>query len=262
MGNVVSMTGEPVQILDEKLKEQILASDKCIKETWPQVRKMNMLIGWEGAFIQRHNGWKLLGFDDQHAYRLALQISKSTWYKHIGIAEKFAELDKEAFTSMSIENAHRLSVEPPHVRYDPVNVKKAATTLSREFRDTLTTEGAHREGKPEVEKWVELTWKMKEARREWIEKSLEKWCVENGVNETWCKEHGIDENAYALEMLLAESVGRPTLVGFMMEEIPKLTEAVRSTSDLTDLKVLLAKHIQAMGVIVTKCCGEVEEVAV
>ena len=259
MGSVVSMLGETVSNLDT-LKEQILASDQCIRETWPRVRKMSMLIGWEAAFIQRNEGWTLLGFEDQHSYRQALQISRSTWYKHIALAEKFVELDKESFVAMSIENAQRLSVEPPDVRYDPANVEKAATKLAREFRDELTNEGAHREGKPVVEKWVEMHWRMKEARRDWIEKSLEKWCEENGINETYCREHGIDENGYALEMLLAEATSKPTLVGFMIESIPKLTAAVRETTDITELKLLFASHIQGMGDVITKCCGEIEEV--
>jgi hypothetical protein len=259
-----ALVEEGVQNLDKEtsLKEQILASDKSIKEAWPKVRKMNMLIGWEGAFIEQHNGWSLLGFDNQHDYRQALQISRSTWYKHIAIAHKFSELDKKAFLAMNIENAARLGIEPPQVRYDPANVQKAATKPTREFRDELTTESAHKEGKPAIEKWVEMTWKMKEERREWIEKSLEKWCQENGINEAWCKEYGIDENAYALEMLLAESTGKPTLVGFMMEAIPKLTEAIQGTNDPTELKLLCANHIREMGAVVIKCCGEVEEVAV
>ena len=231
---------------DAELREAVLESDRCIRRTWINVRKQSMEIGWEAAFLERHNAWQFLGFKHQHAYRIAVGIGRSNWYRLMAIAQKFPELSKEQFLAMSIENAERLGLEPKEVRYDPELLLKAATRQARDFKDELTTLGAHREGRPLHEHWVTMEWRLREEQRA---------AIERGLGE-WQQEHGIDDEGYALELLIAEYRERPTLVGFINESIYRLKREVEEAEDLGRLRgscLLLARD---MGEILKVCCGE------
>lgn len=242
------MEQAPFHVLGAELKEKIIASDRCIRRAWMNVRKMSLEIGWEGSFIEKNNGWDMLGFKHQHDYRITVGIGKSNWYRLLAIAERFQNLDKEVFLSMSIENADKLSRQPEAIRYDSKNIEAAAKMSMRDFADTLSTQEEHRNGKSTDDKWVDVTWRMKEEQRVVIEKGIEEWRAE----------HGIDNNAYALELLVSEFRERPTLVGFLYSAIPELTQAVVSAQDLISLQEVVTKHIQAMNEILTTCVGEVE----
>jgi len=235
-----------VQIPDAELKEKIVASDRSIRRAWTSVTKMSMVIGWEGAFIERNNGWETLGFKHQHEYRIAVGIGRSNWYRVLGIADRFQKLDKEIFLSMLMENADRLSRQPEEVRYDPKIIEAAATMSMREFADTLVTQEEHRNGKPIDEEWVDVVWRMKAEQRAVIEKGIQEWR----------QEHGIDNDAYALELMISEFRERPTLVGFILESIHKLTATARDTKEYDELRERLVDHIKEMGEILTTCVGE------
>jgi len=63
MGTTMLLTEEtaPAKSLDEQLHE----SDRAITESWVALNKRSMLIGWEGYFIKRNNGWERLGYADE-----------------------------------------------------------------------------------------------------------------------------------------------------------------------------------------------------
>jgi hypothetical protein len=235
----------PVKTLDEQLQE----SDQEISESWVALNKRSMLIGWQGYFIKRHNGWERLGYADEKHYRSSKGIGRSTWYKMVGLAERFPMLTKEQFLSMTIENAEQLAVAPPSARQDPDLLEAAATMTSRDFEGELVRHTAIAENKPVGEVFVTMKWRIKQVQREVIERGLE----------DWQHEHGIDDPGYALELMVAEFRDRPTLVGFIAESIPRLTRAVtaaHNVEELEDLRKLFATHIQEMGEILKVCCGE------
>jgi hypothetical protein len=236
---------EPAKTLDERLQE----SDREISEAWVALNKRSMLIGWQGYFIKRNNGWERLGYADEKHYRSARGIGRSTWYKMVGLAERFPMLTKEQFLSMSIENAEQLAVAPSQARQDPTLLEAAATMTAREFEGELVRRTAIAENKPVGEVYVTMKWRIKQAQREVIERGLE----------DWQHEHGIDDPGYALELMIAEYKERPTLTGFIAQSIPMLTNAVtkaQSITDLEDLRTLVAMHIRDMGEILKICCGE------
>jgi len=239
----------PGRELDEDLRQQALESDRCIRQAWVKVSKRSMEIGWEAAWLKRKNAWYLLGYENEYHYRASVGVCRTTWFDMIKIAERFPDLDKKTYLAMTIENARRLALEPEEVRYNPEMLAKAATEKARDFKDELTTAGAHREGKPLSEHWVTMEWRIREEQREVIESGLQ----------DWQKEHGIDDPGYALELMIAEYRERPTLVGFMTESIPRLTQqilAAQTEEELKDLRNAFAAHVREMDEVLKICCGE------
>lgn len=247
MSNLIEMP--VIQSLDPELRNQVVARYNRLRQRATSLRKLTMEVGWDAAFIERNNGWEVLGFKHQHDCRITLGLGRSNWYRVIAVAQKFVELDEEKFFAMSMENAERLGMEPVEVRYDPENVLAAATMTASKFNDKLTIAGAHREGKPVNEHWVEIKWRIREEQRAMIEQGLEEWQ----------REHGIEDQGYALELLIAEYRDRPTLVGFILESIPRLTDAINCTDEIGKLKGDLAEYLQEMAGVVRLCCGETEE---
>ena len=254
MNNVIEMV--PAILLDEMQKEEVLASSRRIRTDNVALRKASMAIGRDGAFIESladKGSWQVLGYRHQHEFRIAEGLGRSNWYRVVAIASQFLEVDRDTYMAMSLENAERLSIEPRSVRLDPENLQRAATMTAKEFSDLMTTEGAHRDGKPKHEKWVEIKWKMRAAQREAIERDLAAWAMEHGI------EYNSESGYYALELMLAEYRERPTLAGFILESIPRLTSTIRSTTDIGELKSQLADYLEEMSNIVKVCCGEVQE---
>jgi hypothetical protein len=248
MGTTMLLTEEtaPAKSLDEQLHE----SDRAITESWVALNKRSMLIGWEGYFIKRNNGWERLGYADEMSYRLAKGIKHATWYKLVGLAERLQTLSREQFLSMSIENAMQLSAASSSIRENPSLIDAAATMTAREFETELVRHTAIAENKPISEAYVTMKWRIKQTQREVIERGLD----------DWQHEHGIDDPGYALELMIAEYRERPTLVGFIAESIPRLTRAVteaHNADELEELRKLFATHIQEMSEILKVCCGEV-----
>jgi hypothetical protein len=250
MGNVLE--GEFETPDEMSLDQQLRESDRTLVDAWVGLTKRSMLIGWEGAFIKRHNGWQRLGYADEKHYRatrVANGIARSTWYKMVGLAERFSELSREQFLSMTIENAEQLAEAPQSVRRDPELIDAAAEMTVRDFESELVRRAALNENKPPSEVYVTIKWRIKQAQREVIERGLE----------DWQHEHGIDDPGYALELMIAEYRERVTLVGFIAESIPRLTQAVvaaHSVEELEELRRLMAAHIHEMGEILRLCCGE------
>jgi hypothetical protein len=243
----MGMQGEvmPRMSLDEQLRE----SDRDISEAWIGLVKRSMVIGWDGYFIKRNDGWQRLGYADEKHYRSSKGIGRSTWYKMVGLAEKFPMLNKEQFLAMTIENAEQLAAVPLSARGDAVLVEAASSMTAKDFEGELVRATAIREAKPVAEVYVTIKWRIKQAQREVIEHGLE----------DWQQEHGIDDPGYALELMIAEYHDRPTLVGFMTEAIPRLSRAVseaHSMDELEQLRVLFAEHLQEMNEILKMCCGE------
>jgi hypothetical protein len=188
----------------------------------------------------------VLGFANQHEFRIAKGFSRSNWYRLIAIGLKFQKLDRDSYLAMSTENAERLGIEKEDVRLDAENLRAAAEMKATDFADYLVTKGAHEAGVSKLEKWAEMSWKMRAEQKKVIQEGLKGWMEENELT----------DEVYALELLVAEYRDRPTFVGFVLEEVPKLTEAIKSTDDATELKLLMVSHIQRMGNIMNKCAGE------
>ena len=238
-----------VHVLDEKQRAQVLESGRVLVESNTTLRNISKQIAWHGAFIEHlseQGSWGVLGFANQHEFRIAKGFSRSNWYRLVAIGLKFQKLDRDTYLAMSTENAERLGIEKEDVRYDAENLRAAAEMKATEFADYLVTKGAHAEGKSKSEKWAEMSFKMRAEQKKVIQEGLK----------GWMEEHEITDEVYALELLVAEYRDRPTFVGFILEEVPRLTAAIKDIDDATELNLLVVSHLQRMGNIMNHCAGE------
>lgn len=252
MADVIEMV--PSVALDEKLQSEVRACAARIKTEKVALRRAAMAIGHDGAFIESladRGSWQVLGYKHQHDFRMSEGIGRSNWYRVLGIAKHFLKIDREMYCTMSVDNAERLSLEPEAVRLNPENIRRAAEMKAKDFDELMTSEGAEREGIPERERWRDLRFRLRDAQYKAIEEGLK----------SWMDEHDIANEGYGLELLIAEYRDRPTLTGFLLDSMSKLTAVIKDSSDLGELKILLANYVLEVGHLIESCCGAAEEVA-
>jgi hypothetical protein len=250
MSNIIEMV--PAHALDESLQAVVLGCAGRIRNNKVTLRKAAMAIGYDGAVIDslaERGSWTFLGFHNQHDFRIAEGIGRSNWYRVVGVASKFLTIDREVYVAMSMENAERLSIEPPEIRLDPTVLQLAAEMTAEKFDDEMTTRGAHRDGRPKREHWVQVKWLMRVEQRKVIELALA----------SWKEEHGIEDDVFALETMLAEIHSRPTLVGFLLQSRSDLVEQIKTSDDLAQLKLYVANYVIGIQKQIDLCCGETEE---
>ena len=254
MGEVINIG---VQTLDEAEQQEILDSIKRIETINTQVTKGCMELGWEGAKIQslsEKGSWGVAGFKDQHDFRITKGIGRANWYRHVGVAMKFyGHIDKVMYLAMKMENAERLGIEKSNVRFDPQHLTDAASMSTKEFGDKLTNLVAHAEGKPVKVQYAEIRMRLEKQQCDFIQNGIKSWCEQNGID------LGEDGLGYGMQLLVAEVAERHTLVGFLLEAIPKLTQAAKDANDVTDLRALIVDFVMEMGNQVHICCGEMDD---
>jgi len=242
---------EIVHVLDEKQRALVLESGRVLVESNVTLRNVSKLIAWHGGFIEHladQGAWGVLGFANQHEFRIAKGFSRSNWYRLVAIGLRFQKLDCDSYLAMSTENAERLGLEREDVRLDPENLRAAAEMKTSDFADYLVTKGAHAEGKSKSEKWAEWNFKLRAEQKKVMQDGLRGWMVE----------HELEDETFALELLIAEYRDRPAMTTFMLDAKDKLTQAIKETSDLSSLKLTVANHVLEMGHIIEVCCGEVD----
>lgn len=241
------MSAEVVQIsqtiaLNEAEQEEIRSIGRLIDSVWGMASKATKELGWLGAQIEskaERGAWVVLGCKDQHDFRIARGISRSNWYRHVGIALKFVgRIEKELYTAMTLENAERLAVENSEIRYDEQLIRDAASMSIREFADKLATLGAHAEGKSKRQRYAEMRLRLEETTRDYIENGVRGWCQENGIELR--AEDGI---AYGLQLMVAELADGPTLVGYLLEAVPRIAKAARTSEDVVELRDMLVDFL-------------------
>lgn len=222
--------------------QRICAADHAL-------RKASMVIGWEGAFLKRNEGWRYLDFADEHAMRAAAGVSRSNWYRLVGIAEALRNLTREQFLAMSIENAEQLANGSIEQRQSQELVAMAATATAEEFAALLVADTAVREGKPVRD--VMVTWNLK-LRHGQLQ------VIRRGVK-TFCERHGITDEVLGLEYLAADTSEHASLVRFIRESISRLTGAVREAKELVGLQQACVDYIREMEEILKFCLREEDD---
>jgi hypothetical protein len=249
------MSSNALAVLDrEEQQDQLFAMS--LRESFERVclaskalRKASMMIAWEAAFIVRHEGWTTLGYRDEDDMREAAGVARSQWYKLVRIASSYSHLSRDQFLSMTIENAYRLTQAPRVLQFDSRLIEQAGTLNSTEFDRSVVRIQAEAENKPVKD--TTITWQMKlrtgQARA--IKRGLKQFCVQ----------HHITDEAYGLELLVAESCDRITMVGFITECIPRLTGQILEIGDVETLRSVMAQHIRELGELLKFCIHEEDE---
>ena len=217
------------------VSSELLEADQRLHEAWSGMRKNSMVIGWEGNFIKRHNGFAALGYADEAQYYRTVGMSRSTWFKMVGLAEAFEHLSREEFLGMKIENAAHLAKFPAPIRKSKLLIEKAGRMSTIDFHNNVYVgypgKDAPAPPVPKLPKHDVL--KLPEG-------------IATAVGD-WQQEHGLESPRQALELMVSECTERATLVGFLTEWQRRLTvaiESAKSPADLKDLKNVFAAYLK------------------
>jgi len=204
-----------------------------LHEAWSGMRKNSMVIGWEGNFIKRHNGFAALGYADEAQYYRSVGMGRSTWFKMVGLAEAFEYLSREEFLSMKIENAAHLAKFPEPIRKSKLLIEKAGRMSTLDFRNNAYVGYPGKDAPPAFKLRKREALKLPEG-------------IATAVD-GWQQEHGLESPRQALALMVSECTERATLVGFLTEWQRRLTvaiESAKSPADLKDLKTVFEAYLK------------------
>jgi hypothetical protein len=214
MATVLAMPTEAAEAANRK--REALLHFNAIKKAGAFVRVNSLRIGFHGYALKKNNLFGMLGYATEREVWEAAEIGPSTWYAKTRLAEAFEGLDEEDFCAMKGENAEALADLPKSKRLSPKWYKKAATESIKEFAELVDEEiGDDARPSDGKEKTVSYTVKMPKSRKK---------AVEAGLQEI-SKELGCDgDESRALELLVAEKTGTPSLVGVITTAVQKLKQ--------------------------------------
>jgi hypothetical protein len=99
-------------------------------------------IAFYGFRMRLNDGWTALGFESgprgEEAYREALDISRSTWYKAVRIGQSLHQLTLEDLTKIPTTNAELLIQVNPTIIHDYAWVREAQTLKPARMAELVT----------------------------------------------------------------------------------------------------------------------------
>lgn len=220
---------DPVRInavreADRRIDEGIAQYDSIRNEAR---RRVLLIVGWECATIRQLGGFRLLGFRTEGGYwetKLKHVVSRSNWYKLVGIAERLSHLTYEQFFALpSLESAELLSRQDPAVRTDPQMLERVQTTSARKLAEELGNGDQT------------CVWQIRLL-------PAERDAIRSGV-ETWADDHGIRDTSVALRLIVDGATERLSLTGFLTEAVDRLTPTVAHSRSLEELRSLFLIHL-------------------
>jgi hypothetical protein len=190
----------------------------------------SMEIGWEAFYLKSKSLFGALGFEDEHAARIAAGVGESTWYANIRLAEAFQGITKARFTRMKQANAKALADLPESKRLSDEWVRMAASMKIQEFAEKVDKE---MNGKAKASDGKERTSSIKvtvpSSRKEVIQDKIKEFAEEHGIS--------ADDPGKAIELALVEATGGPTLtstITTMVQVVKDLKKYLKNTDDSAD----------------------------
>lgn len=192
----------------------------------------SMEIGYSARIMEDENLYSLVGFKDKKDCIQALKIGRSTYYRVWRIASGYPNLDEETFINMTAENAELLlRIDDESQRQSEFWITAASSDTETEFEKKVLEYLSEKTDTPVQEQRVPFKMGMLEGQRT---------VINDGI-EAFQREHGLDNPARALELMVVETTGRKTLVGYLVDSLPKLRTALDLVSDDVDAESALPR---------------------
>lgn len=176
----------------------------------------SLRIGFHANVLKKDNLFGILGFENEKEAQQASGVGDSTWYAMIRLAEQFNGVSEDLFVGMKQANAKALADLPESQRLTEYWLRRAATDSMDTFAALIDAEldGKARESDGK-ERTVNYSVKMPTSRRK---------AVQSGLLE-YSKVVGCDgDESRALELLVAEKTGTPSLVGTITSAVQKMKQ--------------------------------------
>jgi hypothetical protein len=210
---------EDAKSTSQKMKARAVELHKGILARRDQNRRGPLEDGWDAAEMKRGNLWVYLGYDDETAYRQAVNIGRSTWFRYRRLAEGLCKLAKEEFLKLIAENADHLIKLPENRRYDKNLLKKAQTLTEEEFEKLVIKFTAKADRVEEGEVIVSFKLRMPESRREFILETFKEFAEKMDVDP--------EDHSRILELLCAEMRQRNPIVTAVSHVLPFMGDTLK-----------------------------------
>lgn len=180
-------------------------------------------IGFHAAILKRENLFGIIGFENEDAARIASDISRSSWYSAIRIAEAFIGVEEEQFIAMKLGNAQVACDLPESKRTSREWIRMATTMKVKDFAvkvdEEMNGKARASDGK---EHSVVLKMPMPKSRRESVEHHLEICAKQLGIDP--------EDKGKVIEVLAVERSGQLGLMEAITNAVQRIKEA-RSLKD-------------------------------
>lgn len=196
---------------------------EIIKKEGEAHSRSSMRIGWHAYALKRDNMFGMIGFETEEESRIASEVSRTTWYANLRLAEAFNGLDEKQFVSMKWTNAVALADLPESLRLSREWVRMAGSKLIKDFAEkvdeAMQGKAKASDGK---EQGVVLKMSMPASRKKVVESKLKEYAKSIGINE--------GDTGKAVETLLIEKTGQVGLI----EAITNATARIKQAYELRD----------------------------
>ena len=228
----------------EKLAENRIAEAKnhfeVIRKTGAAESTSCLRIGWHAYALKRDNMFGMLGYETEEESRIAAEISRTTWYANLRLAEAFNGLDEKQFVSMKWTNAVALADLPESQRLSREWVRMAGSMSVKDFAEKVdeVMDGKARpsDGK---EHGVVLKMSMPSSRKKVVETKLKEYAKSIGINE--------GDQGKAIETLLIEKTGQIGLIEAITNAVQRIKVARELKNSGLSAEETLAKVYELLG---------------
>ena len=156
-----------------------------------------MFYGWKLRLAER---WEELGFANEDAYRMELDVPQSTWFKYVGLGFELRNLSLDDLKQIRITNLELMTQIGPELWRDFPWVDEAKQLKPAEFAELMVERRQTRGDNSEP--MVHVKWKVTYLSKQFLE----------GVVLDFQKKHNLSTPGRALELLIADTHDRPNVL--------------------------------------------------
>lgn len=244
---------EPINEQEEikSRKARAKAHFDAIKKACTLQSSSSMSIGYHAYYLKKNNDFGVLGFASEDEARQAAGVGQSTWYDVIRLAGAFDGLEEKRFTAMKLTNAKALADLPQSKRMETTWLRSAEVDSIDNFHEKVAEEMRDK-AKPSdgKEKPSAMKMSMPASRKEVIETGLK----------DYARAIGVEDTGKALELLVVERTGGPTLIG----AISKSTDILKTARSLKQSELsteeVAEKLYQAVDDVLIELAAAMEQV--
>lgn len=232
-------------------KSEAKAHFDAIKKACLLQSTSSLTIGYHAHWLKKHNQFGVLGFASEDEARQAAGVGQSTWYDVIRIAGAFEGVEEKKFTAMKLTNAKALAELPESKRHDTEWLRSAEVDSIEKFAEKISVEMQDKARPSDTkEKPSVMKMSMPASRKEVIETSLKDYAQAIGVEDT----------GQALELLVVERTGGPTLIGAISKSAAILKEARQLKESELSAEEVIEKLYKAVDDVLIEISAAMEQV--
>lgn len=226
MSNLLEMpTEKTAQETDrEQQQQEIELRKREATFHWRQITQASKLasrnsmrIGFHALIVKDKGWWGILGFRDEEEAREAADVSDSTWYSKINLAEHFRGVSEEQFCEMKDANAKAARDLPQSIRISPEWLEWAAKDRIKEFKKKVD-EAMEGKARPSgtVEPNVPFKASMPASQRRAVTQGIKEYAERVGIDPA--------DTGTVLETMVAEQRGGASLIEAITNAIQRIKE--------------------------------------